>query len=110
MNNKIEKLNRFCLQTELAMTHLEALLIITDAETDIALMKSDLKKEKAKINNFLKFSNNILDIGHSSLALNKGLLILSLTLWIFPNFINISPAASVSASVPIFLLKCFLTV
>lgn len=57
------------------MTHLEALLIIADTETDIASMKSDLRKEKAKINNFLKFSNNILDVGHSPLALNQGLFI-----------------------------------
>ncbi|CAG9540643.1 unnamed protein product [Cercopithifilaria johnstoni] len=71
LNSKISKLSRFCLQTERAMTHLEALLIIADTETDIASMKDDMRKEKAQINNFLKFSNNILDVGHSSLALNQ---------------------------------------
>uniref|UniRef100_A0AAF5Q159 Uncharacterized protein n=2 Tax=Wuchereria bancrofti TaxID=6293 RepID=A0AAF5Q159_WUCBA len=71
LNNKISKLSRFCLQTEIAMTHLEALQIIADAETNIASMKSDLRKEKAKISNFLKFSNNILEVGHSPMALNQ---------------------------------------
>ncbi|VDO11590.1 unnamed protein product [Brugia timori] len=71
LNNKISKLSRFCLQTEIAMTHLEALQIIADAETDIASMKNDLRKEKAKISNFLKFSNNILEVGHSPMALNQ---------------------------------------
>uniref|UniRef100_A0A0R3RT47 Uncharacterized protein n=1 Tax=Elaeophora elaphi TaxID=1147741 RepID=A0A0R3RT47_9BILA len=71
LNSKISKLNRFCLQTELAMTHLEALLIIGDTEAEIASMKSDIRKEKAQINNFLKFSNNILGVGHSSSALNQ---------------------------------------
>ncbi|VDM94217.1 unnamed protein product, partial [Onchocerca ochengi] len=71
LNNKISKLNRFCLQTELAMTHLEALVIVADTDADIASMKSDLRKEKAKINNFLKFSNNILDVGHTPSALNQ---------------------------------------
>ncbi|EFO21084.1 hypothetical protein LOAG_07402 [Loa loa] len=71
LNNKINKLNRFCLQTEQAMTHLEGLLIIADTEADIAFMKSDLKKEKAKISSFLKSCNNIMDVGHSPLALNQ---------------------------------------
>ncbi|KAL3997264.1 hypothetical protein ACH3XW_10145 [Acanthocheilonema viteae] len=70
LNHEISKLNRFCLQTELAMTHLEALLIVADTEADIASMKSEIRKEKVEINNFLKFSNN-LHIGHSSLALNQ---------------------------------------
>uniref|UniRef100_A0A8R1TLB3 VPS37 C-terminal domain-containing protein n=1 Tax=Onchocerca volvulus TaxID=6282 RepID=A0A8R1TLB3_ONCVO len=71
LKNKISKLNRFCLQTELAMTHLEALVIVADTDADIASVKSDLRKEKAKINNFLKFSNNILDVGHTPSALNQ---------------------------------------
>ncbi|KAM3721924.1 Dysbindin protein [Dirofilaria immitis] len=71
LNNKISKLSRFCLQTELAMTHLEALVMIADTDADIASMKSDFRKEKAKVNNFLKFSSNILDIGHSPMTLNQ---------------------------------------
>lgn len=57
------------------MTHLEALLIIADSEADIASMKSDMRKEKAHITDFLKISNNILDVGHSSLTMNQGLFI-----------------------------------
>lgn len=72
MGNEINKLSRFCLQTELAMTNLEALLIIADTEADIAIMKSDITKPKAQTINVLQHSNNIADVGLSSLALNQG--------------------------------------
>ncbi|VDK50597.1 unnamed protein product, partial [Gongylonema pulchrum] len=58
LNRKIDKLNRFCLQTEQAMTHLEALRIVARTEAEITALKSDLKKEKTRINHFLKFENN----------------------------------------------------
>uniref|UniRef100_A0A915Q284 Uncharacterized protein n=1 Tax=Setaria digitata TaxID=48799 RepID=A0A915Q284_9BILA len=70
LNNKINKLNRFCQQTELAMTYLEALVIVADTEAEITSMKDDLKKDKARINNFLEFINNV-NANHSPLALSQ---------------------------------------
>lgn len=76
MNRKIEKLNRFCLQTEQAMTHLEALRIVANTEAEIAVLKNDFKKEKAKISSFLKLENNSQDAPlHSSSGLHQGLFI-----------------------------------
>ncbi|VDK45797.1 unnamed protein product [Anisakis simplex] len=46
LNRQIDKLKRFCVQTELVMTHLEALQVISNGERIIEEKKADLKKEK----------------------------------------------------------------
>lgn len=57
MSRQIDKLNRFCLQTEQAMTHLQGLRIIADSEAEVLAMKTKLKKEKAQANK-LKIGND----------------------------------------------------
>ncbi|VDM41443.1 unnamed protein product [Toxocara canis] len=50
LNRQIEKLRRFCVQTELAMTHLEALHTMAIGEREIEAKKASLKKEKEHFN------------------------------------------------------------
>uniref|UniRef100_A0A915ABV4 Biogenesis of lysosome-related organelles complex 1 subunit 5 n=2 Tax=Parascaris univalens TaxID=6257 RepID=A0A915ABV4_PARUN len=50
LNRQVDKLKRFCIQTELAMTHLEALYTMTIGEQKIEAKKATLKKEKQHFN------------------------------------------------------------
>uniref|UniRef100_A0A9J2PY35 Biogenesis of lysosome-related organelles complex 1 subunit 5 n=1 Tax=Ascaris lumbricoides TaxID=6252 RepID=A0A9J2PY35_ASCLU len=50
LNRQVDKLKRFCVQTELAMTHLEALYTMTIGEQEIEAKKATLKKEKQHFN------------------------------------------------------------